>query len=106
MARKVLVLVGSKKGAFISESDEGRKSWSLRGPFRETWPMNHDIGDASSEAKYGEGGNEGFSPAVWNLGGRVRRALCEGRRGGELAAHCGDSTDDFVGRDADRRGLR
>src|ERR1700739_93192 len=65
MARKVLVLVGSKKGAFILESDEGRKSWSLRGPYCETWPMNHVIGDTSSGAIYGAGGNEWFGPAVW-----------------------------------------
>ena len=65
MARKVLVLVGSKKGAFILESDEGRKSWELKGPFCETWPMNHVIGDRSSGVIYGAGGNEWFGPAVW-----------------------------------------
>ena len=45
MATRVLVLVGSKKGAFILESDAARSTWSLRGPFCETWPMNHVIAD-------------------------------------------------------------
>ena len=40
MAKKVLVLLGTKKGAFILESDAQRRSWALRGPFCETWPMN------------------------------------------------------------------
>ena len=41
MASKVLVLVGTKKGTFIAESDAARRDWSLRGPFCETWPINH-----------------------------------------------------------------
>ncbi len=41
MAQKVLILLGTKKGAFILESDAHRRSWQLRGPFCETWPMNH-----------------------------------------------------------------
>ena len=33
MKKRVLVLVGTKKGAFILEGDAGRKSWELRGPY-------------------------------------------------------------------------
>jgi photosystem II stability/assembly factor-like uncharacterized protein len=65
MAKRVLVLVGTKKGAFIAESDEARRSWSLRGPLCETWPMNHVIGDAATGTIYGAGGNAWFGPAVW-----------------------------------------
>jgi photosystem II stability/assembly factor-like uncharacterized protein len=65
MARKVLILVGTKKGAFILESDAKRRSWSLSGPFCDTWPMNHVIGDPATGAIYGGGGNEWFGPAVW-----------------------------------------
>ena len=43
MATKVLVLVGTRKGAFILESDAARLV-GVRGPFCETWPMNHVIG--------------------------------------------------------------
>lgn len=35
MTKKVLVLVGTKKGAFIAESDNARMSWEVRGPFCE-----------------------------------------------------------------------
>lgn len=65
MAKKVLVLVGTKKGAFIFEGDAGRRSWKLRGPFCETWPMNHVIADPATGTIYGGGGNEWFGPAVW-----------------------------------------
>jgi photosystem II stability/assembly factor-like uncharacterized protein len=65
MTAKVLVLLGTKKGAFILESDAERRSWKLRGPYCETWPMNHVIADPATETIYGGGGNEWFGPAVW-----------------------------------------
>ena len=64
MAKKVLVLIGTKKGAFILESGAERRSWQLRGPFCETWPMNHVIADPATGTIYGGGGNEWFGPAV------------------------------------------
>jgi photosystem II stability/assembly factor-like uncharacterized protein len=65
MSSKVLILLGTKKGAFILESDTERRAWSQRGPFCETWPINHVVGDPSSGTIYGAGGNEWFGPAVW-----------------------------------------
>jgi hypothetical protein len=65
MAKKVLILLGTKKGAFILESDTERRSWDLRGPHCATWPMNHVIADPETGTIYGGGGNEWFGPAVW-----------------------------------------
>jgi hypothetical protein len=65
MAKKVLILVGTRKGAFIAESDAERRSWHLRGPFCQAWPMNHVLGDPSTGTIYGGSGNEWFGPAVW-----------------------------------------
>ena len=65
MPTKVLVLIGTRKGAFIAEGDAGRQSWSLRGPFCEAWPINHIVGDPATGAIYAGGGNEWFGPAVW-----------------------------------------
>ena len=65
MAVRTLVLLGTKKGAFIAESDAERGAWRLRGPFCETWPMNHVIADPATGAILGTGGNEWFGPAVW-----------------------------------------
>lgn len=65
MAKKVLVLLGTKKGAFILEGGAGRRRWSLRGPYCEAWPLNHVIADAGTGTLYAGGGNEWFGPAVW-----------------------------------------
>ena len=65
MAKKVLILLGTKKGAFILESDQSRRSWGLRGPFCETWPLNHVITDPASGRIYGGGGDLWFGPAIW-----------------------------------------
>ena len=65
MTSKVLLLIGTKKGAFIASSDDGRDRWTLRGPFCETWPINHVIGDPKTGVIYAAGGNEWFGPAVW-----------------------------------------
>jgi photosystem II stability/assembly factor-like uncharacterized protein len=65
MTTRVFVLLGTKKGAFTLESDASRRAWSLRGPFCETWPMNHVIADPRTGTIYAGGGNEWFGPAVW-----------------------------------------
>ncbi len=65
MSESVVLLVGTKKGAFLLESDPRRDDWTLRGPYCETWPINHLVGDPASGAIYGAGGNEWFGPAVW-----------------------------------------
>ncbi|WP_439580472.1 WD40/YVTN/BNR-like repeat-containing protein [Elioraea sp.] len=65
MAMRVVVLVGTKKGAFLIESDAARRSWSLRGPFCEAWPINHVIAEPGTGRILAGGGNEWFGPAVW-----------------------------------------
>lgn len=65
MPARTLVMIGTKKGVFIAESDGKREDWSLRGPYCETWPMNHVIGDPATGTIWGAGGNEWFGPAIW-----------------------------------------
>ena len=65
MAETALILLGTKKGAFILEGDGARSSWRLRGPFCETWPINHVIADPATGTIYAGGGNAWFGPAVW-----------------------------------------
>lgn len=65
MAERVHLLLGTKKGAFVLDGGAERQSWSLRGPFCETWPMNHVAADPANGTIYGGGGNEWFGPAVW-----------------------------------------
>ena len=65
MTQRLLVLLGTKKGAFILESDPARKDFTLRGPFCQTWPVNHVIGDPETGTIYAGGGDAWFGPAVW-----------------------------------------
>ncbi len=57
MAEQILVLVGTKKGVFILEGAPDRRSWSMRGPFCDGWPINHVIGDPGTGAIHAAGGN-------------------------------------------------
>ena len=65
MAEKVLVLLGTTKGAFVMEADARRRGWKLRGPFCEGWPINHVVADPASGAIYAGGGNDWVGHEVW-----------------------------------------
>jgi len=58
------VLIGTKKGAFILESDPARRDWRLRGPFCQNWPT-HDFIRAADGTLYAGGGNNWYGPSVW-----------------------------------------
>ncbi|HVV92204.1 MAG TPA: sialidase family protein [Hyphomicrobiales bacterium] len=65
MAQKVLVLVGTTKGAFILESDAARRDWRQRGPYCEGWPINHVVADPENGAIYAGGGHPFIGQDVW-----------------------------------------
>lgn len=65
MAKRVRLLVGTKKGAFILESDEARHDWSVRGPLCEGWPVHDIIVEPGSGALLVAAGNAWYGPAVW-----------------------------------------
>ncbi|MCI0393706.1 MAG: exo-alpha-sialidase [Chloroflexi bacterium] len=44
----VLALVGTRKGAFIFESDEDRRTWQVHGPHFPGWSVHHLVHDARS----------------------------------------------------------
>jgi photosystem II stability/assembly factor-like uncharacterized protein len=62
---RTLLLVGTRKGCFLLESDEDRRDWAVRGPFCESWPVYHAIHDPSSGAIYAAAASEWFGRAVW-----------------------------------------
>src|SRR3989440_11685058 len=67
MPRTVL-LVGTRKGCFILESDADRRDWSVRGPFCEGWPIYHAVHDGSSGAMYAAAASEWHGAGVWRSG--------------------------------------
>jgi photosystem II stability/assembly factor-like uncharacterized protein len=62
---RTLLLIGTRKGSFLMESDADRRDWTLRGPFCEGWPVYHVVHDASSDAIYAAAASEWHGSAVW-----------------------------------------
>lgn len=63
--KKTIVLVGTRKGAFLLESDEARRDWQVRGPFCQSWPVNHIIHVPETGALHAAAASEWFGTAVW-----------------------------------------
>lgn len=64
MAR-VLLLVGTRKGCFVLESDGDRRDWQVRGPFCEGWPVYHAIYDGDSGTIFAAAASEWHGAGVW-----------------------------------------
>jgi photosystem II stability/assembly factor-like uncharacterized protein len=62
---RTLLLVGTRKGCFLLESDGDRRDWALRGPFCEGWPVYHAVHDPSAGAIYAAAASEWHGSAVW-----------------------------------------
>lgn len=63
--RKTIVLVGTRKGAFLLESDRARRDWIVRGPFCESWPIYHAIHDPTTGTIYAAGASEWHGTSIW-----------------------------------------
>jgi photosystem II stability/assembly factor-like uncharacterized protein len=60
-----MLLVGTTKGAFILDGDGDRRSWSMRGPLCDGWPI-HDLNwDPATGSIYAGGGSPWYGPAVF-----------------------------------------
>ncbi|HEX5827126.1 MAG TPA: hypothetical protein VFY23_06375 [Candidatus Limnocylindrales bacterium] len=65
MNQRCVLLVGTSKGAFILESADDRRSWQLRGPLCDGWPI-HDISvERGTNALLAGAGSPWFGPAVF-----------------------------------------
>src|SRR5436190_23473346 len=60
-----LLLVGTRKGCFLLESDESRRDWTVRGPFCEGWPVYHAVYDDYSGTIYAAAASEWHGAGVW-----------------------------------------
>ena len=68
---RVLILAGTRKGAFVLESDGQRRSWNLRGPYLPGVSVMHMAFDSRSGITYAATGNPWF-------GSRIYRSRDEG----------------------------
>jgi photosystem II stability/assembly factor-like uncharacterized protein len=62
---RVMLLVGTRKGCFVLESDADRRDWSARGPYCEGWPIYHAVHDPDSGALYAAAASEWHGAGVW-----------------------------------------
>ena len=61
---RMMLMVGTRKGCFLLDSDD-RRSWSLRGPFCEGWPIYHAIYEPESGTIYAAAASEWHGATVW-----------------------------------------
>ncbi len=65
MAQQVLVLVGTRKGAFVMESGPARSRWKVRGPYHEGQNVMHMALDARSGTLFAAVGDPWFGSRVY-----------------------------------------
>ena len=65
MADRILLLVGTKKGAFVVEGDKDRRTWAVRGPTCEGYPIQDISQDPATGVLYAGGGSEWYGPTVF-----------------------------------------
>ena len=64
MTKHVMLLVGTRKGAFIVDGAADR-SWTVRGPLCDGWPIHDMSWDPATRSIYAGGGSPWYGPAVW-----------------------------------------
>ena len=82
---QALLLVGTRKGLFLLESDDARRDWRLRGPLCESWPIYHAIRDSTTGALHAAAASEWFGTTIWSSpdGGATWTQSSEGLTYGE-----------------------
>jgi photosystem II stability/assembly factor-like uncharacterized protein len=65
---QTVLLVGTRKGCFVLESDANRRDWNVRGPYCEGWPIYHAVHDPASGAIYAAAASEWHGAGVWRSG--------------------------------------
>ncbi len=62
---RTLLVIGTRKGCFVLESDADRRDWNVRGPFCEGWPVYHAVFDPQSGSIFAAAASEWHGSAVW-----------------------------------------
>jgi photosystem II stability/assembly factor-like uncharacterized protein len=62
---RTVLLIGTRKGCFLLESDADRRDWTLKGPFCEGWPVYHAVQDPDTRTIFAAAASEWHGTAVW-----------------------------------------
>ncbi len=64
-SKTIDILVGTTKGAFVISSQDGRRGWTVNGPYCDGWPINHMVGDPTTGTLWAGGGGDWHGAGVW-----------------------------------------
>lgn len=90
---RIVLLIGTTKGAFLVSGHGDRSGWAVSGPFCDGWPINHVIGDAATGTIWAGGGGD------WNGAGVWRSA--DGGQSWQVAKLTKGQMDDWAASDPD-----
>jgi len=62
---RTLLLIGTRKGCFLLESDADRRDWTMRGPLCEGWPVYHAVYDDDSGTIFAAAASEWHGTSIW-----------------------------------------
>ena len=65
MADRILLLVGTKKGAFVLYSDQSRRAWQVSEPMCDGWPIQDINVDPKTGTWYAGGGSSWYGGTVF-----------------------------------------
>jgi photosystem II stability/assembly factor-like uncharacterized protein len=65
MSSRTVLLVGTRKGCFVLESDGERRDWDVRGPYCDGWPIYHSVYEAETGTIYAAAASEWHGAGVW-----------------------------------------
>lgn len=93
MPTGVDILIGTTKGVFLLSSGADRRTWRMRGPFCDGWPINHVVGDPLTGTLWAGGGGDWNGAGMWRSedGGETWRVVRLTR----------GTMDDWAAKDAD-----
>jgi photosystem II stability/assembly factor-like uncharacterized protein len=60
-----VLLVGTRKGCFVLESDADRRDWKVGGPFCDGWPIYNAVQDPASGSIYAAAASEWHGAGIW-----------------------------------------
>ncbi len=65
MSSQTMLLVGTRKGCFVLESDADRADWRIRGPYCDGWPVYHAVYDNDTGTIFAAAASEWHGSGVW-----------------------------------------
>ena len=82
---QVVLMVGTRKGLFVLESDGDRRDWSVRGPYCDGWPVYNAAYDSENGTIFTAAASEWHGAGVWRSPdlGETWELSSEGLRYGE-----------------------